>query len=223
MITTEETNLNQQERAMIDGLFDRLRQAEQQQGGRDEEAEALIEQRMASQPAASYLLAQVVLMQEQGLHNLQGRVEQLEKDLAASRQPVASDGGFLGGLFGGSSQQKTPAAGAPQIKRSGWSNSASPAAARAGMAPGSTGQAAAGAQGGGFLAGAMQTAMGVAGGVLLANAVSGLFADDSEAADASATAPEDLAEPPADAPMEEPADDEGGFFGGDFFGGDDEF
>ena len=80
-----------------------------------------------------------------------------------------------------------------------------------------------GAQGGGFMAGAMQTAVGVAGGMLLANAVGGLFAGDAEAAPAeAAAAPEAAPEMPPEAPMDEPAADEGGGFFDGFFGGDDE-
>jgi hypothetical protein len=217
--------LNQQERDMIDGLFERLRQAEQQQASRDPEAEALIQERMASHPAASYLLAQVVLMQEQGMKNLQSRVEQLEQDLTASR--------FSGSGGAASATGATPEPSAQPPKRSGWSNSASPAASRPGMAPGGAGQtAAAPGQGGGFLAGAMQTAVGVAGGMMLANAVSGLFSSDAEAADApeaAEAAPEAVDEPQVDEPMDAGgAEDEGGLFGGlfgggDLFGGDDEF
>lgn len=73
-----------------------------------------------------------------------------------------------------------------------------------------------GAQGGGFMAGAMQTAMGVAGGMLLANAMSGLFAGDAQASETSVAAPE------ASGGEEE----DGGLFGG-LFGddsdGDEEF
>ena len=58
-------------------------------------AEALIRDLMARQPAAPYLLAQVVLVQEQGLRNLQARVEELER----AERPQGN--GFLGGLFGG--------------------------------------------------------------------------------------------------------------------------
>jgi hypothetical protein len=224
--------LNQQEREMIDGLFERLRQAEQQGEARDPEAEALIQERMAKQPAASYLLAQVVLMQEQGLKNLQSRVEQLEQALA--ERPQASSSGFLGGLFGGGSQQakptppppprtgaQPPSARAAQPQRGGWTNPTDPAAARPGMAAGMPGQAGAAGHGGGggFMAGAMQTAMGVAGGVLLANAVTGMFADDSEAAEAAAPVDEGLEppvdEPMIDEPMEAPPEEDGGLFGGE--------
>jgi uncharacterized protein len=213
--------MNPQERDMIEGLFQRLQQAETGAGPRDGEAEALIRERMAAQPAAAYLLAQVVLVQEQGLRNLQTRVEELERDVAARPQ---GGGGFLGGLFGG---ERTPAAAqparapavaaAPAPKSSGWSNTrVSPHVA--GMQPGAPGTAAA-AGGGGFMAGAMQTAVGVAGGMLLANAVSGLFSGEAEAAtpEAAAAAEPEAMEPEAIEP--EPMEDDGGLFG-DFFGGD---
>lgn len=207
--------MNEQERGMIEGLFQRLQQAETQSGPRDHDAEALIGNLMARQPSAPYLLAQVVLVQEQGLRNLQTRVEELERQRAERPQ---GSGGFLGGLFGGG-QPAQPAQPEPDPqpamrKSSGWSNNKLPTRGTTAMQQPGASQA---AQGGGFMAGAMQTALGVGGGVLLANAVSGLFADEAEAT-----------EPEAAAPPEEPdthaAEDEGGLFG-DFFGGgeDDEF
>lgn len=197
-----------EERSMIEGLFQRLQQAEAQAGPRDAEAERLIQGLMARQPAASYLLAQVALVQEHGLRNLQTRVEELEREQAERPQ---GGGGFLGGLFGGRSQGAAQPAspGRPQAATGGgWSNSRFPGQGAAPMQPG--------AQGGGFMAGAMQTAMGVAGGVLLGNAVAGLFADDAQAA-------ETPAEPPAAAPEPEASagEEDGGLFGG-FFGGDEE-
>jgi uncharacterized protein len=214
--------MNQQERDMIEGLFQRLQQAETGAGPRDGEAEALIRERMAAQPAAAYLLAQVVLVQEQGLRNLQTRVEELEREVAARPQ---GGGGFLGGLFGGertgaaaqpARSPATAAASAPQS--SGWSNTRVPPHA-AGMQPGAPGTAAA-AGGGGFMAGAMQTAVGVAGGMLLANAVSGLFSGAADAAAPEAAAPAEPA-PEPEATEPEPMEDDGGLFGG-FFGGDEE-
>ncbi len=206
--------MNTDERSMIEGLFQRLQQAESQSGARDPQAESLIQGLVAQQPAAPYFLAQVVLVQEQGLKNLQTRVEELERALAERPQ---SGGGFLGGLFGSRSQgaAQPAASGAPQpAAGAGWSNSRFPAQGAAPMQYGPQG----GAQGGGFMAGAMQTAMGVAGGVLIGNAVAGLFADEAEAAPAPA-------EPPAAAPAEPEApaaEEDGGFFGSFFGGGEEE-
>ena len=197
--------MNQQEKDMIEGLFQRLQQAESQMGKPDAEAEALINGFMTRQSAAPYLLSQVVLVQEQGLKNLQAQVEDLQRQVAERPQ---GGGGFLGGLFGGGSQQATPARPAQPASR-GWGNSPTGAQAMGAspfqQQPG---------QGGGFLAGAMQTAMGVAGGVLLGNAIAGMFSSPAEAAESPAPAP---AEP--EAAPEEPAADEGGGFFDSFFGG----
>lgn len=200
--------MNEQEKGLVEGLFQRLQQAESQMGKRDAEAEALINGFMTRQSAAPYLLSQVVLVQEQGLKNLQTQVEDLERQLAERPQ---SGGGFLGGLFGGGSQPAAPAQPRPAAN-GGWSNS--PAGAQ-GLTRGGANafQQQPGAQGGGFMAGALQTAMGVAGGVLLGNAIGGLFSSPAEAA-----AP---AEPPAAAP-EAPAGEEGGGAFDSFFGGGEE-
>lgn len=212
--------MNEQERGMIEGLFQRLQQAETQGGPRDPEAETLIGELMARQPSAPYLLAQVVIVQEQGLRNLQTRVEELERQQA---ERSSDNGGFLGGLFGGGSQPRSQPQPKPQLaaqpaerKSGGWSNNSPSTQGAAAMQRPGVGQT---AQGGGFMAGAMQTALGIGGGILLANAVSGLFSDNAEAAEPEAAAPEALDEP--DAQMDE---EEGGLFG-DFFGDDggDEF
>ena len=205
--------MNEQERGMIEGLFQRLQQAETQAGPRDAGAETLINDLMARQPAAPYLLAQVVLVQEQGLRNLQTRVEELEREQA--ERPQGS--GFLGGLFGGSRPQSAAQVRPRPATGTGWSNSRFPAQGAAPIRPGMQPGMQSGAQGGGFMAGAMQTAMGVAGGMLLANAVSGLFAGDAQAAETSPEAPAAAPEQPEETGGEE----DGGLFGG-FFDGDDE-
>lgn len=195
--------MNQQERSMIEGLFQRLEQAEAQAGPRDAEAESLIHDLMSRVPASPYLLAQVVLVQEQGLQLLQTRIEALEQALA--ERPQA--GGFLGGLFGGGSRPQPAASAAPRAASGiGWSNSRFPAQSGLGAQPG--------AQGGGFMAGAVQTAIGVAGGMLLGNALAGLFGGEAQAAEAPAAVPEEVAT------AEQDAGD--GLFGGLFGGGDDD-
>jgi hypothetical protein len=194
--------MNQQERSMIEGLFQRLQQAEAQAGPRDPEAEALIRDLMSRQTAAPYLLAQVVLVQEQGLKQLQTRIEALEQEVAERPQ----GGGFLGGLFGGGQTQPAAAVAPRAAAGTGWSNTRFPARGGQGAQPA--------AQGGGFMAGAMQTAMGVAGGVLLANALSGIFAGEAEAAEPPTAAPEEPVVPEEEAG--------GGLFDGLFGGADDE-
>lgn len=203
--------MNEQERNMIQGLFQRLQQAETQAPPPDAEADALIRQFMERQPTAPYLLAQVVLVQEQGMRQLQSRVEELER--AAAERPQAQSAGFLGGLFGGGQPQPSAQVKPQPATSSGWSNSRPTPQGAASMQPG----AQTGARGGGFMAGAMQTAMGVAGGMLVANAVSGLFAGDTQAAEAP-PAPEDLSAAPEEAELPD-GEEGGGFFDG-FFGDD---
>jgi uncharacterized protein len=189
--------VDQNERHMIDDLFTRLQQAEQQSGPRDRNAEQQIGAALGRQPAAPYYMAQVILMQEQAVRSLTARVQQLEQELA---ERPAGGGSFLGGLFGGAGQAGTrtesgrtpvmPPGSTPATQAAvpgrGWASSQPAADERVpAMPPGSSygappvggrgwfGQGQGG--GGSFLGSAMQTAAGVAGGMLLANAVSGLF------------------------------------------------
>ena len=91
-----------QERDVIAGIFDRLRQAANQP--RDPEAERFIADRLREQPYAVYAMAQSVYVQEQALGNLQGQVEQLQAEVQQLRSqpaaPAQSGGGFLSGIFG---------------------------------------------------------------------------------------------------------------------------
>ena len=156
--------MDQNERGIIDDLFDRLRRAEGQAQPRDPEAEALIARHIAEQPAAPYYMAQAIVVQQEALARAQSRVQELERQHAER-----GSGGFLGGLFGG---QEAP----------------SPAArAAADRDPAGLGYYRGAAAGGGFLGGAMQTALGVASGFLVADAISGLLSPgDAAAADADA-------------------------------------
>lgn len=52
--------MNDQERNMIEGLFQRLAQAETQAGPRDVQAEAMIQGLVSRQPVAPYLMAQEI-------------------------------------------------------------------------------------------------------------------------------------------------------------------
>ena len=97
--------MDQNERGIIDDLFDRLRRAEGQSEPRDPEAEALIARHVAAQPAAPYYMAQAIVVQQEALARAQSRVQELERQLAER-----GSGGFLGGLFGG---QETPSPAAP--------------------------------------------------------------------------------------------------------------
>lgn len=153
------------DRALIDGVFDKVAEAERQAGPRDADAEALIAAHLKKQPHAPYYMAQGIVMLEESLKVAQNRIEQLEHAL---RQPAG--GGLLGGLFGGGGARGVPAP-VPATRQS-------PILAHAAQSrPGS----------GGFMAGAGQTMMAVAGGLVLGNLLSAaLMPDMAQAAEAPA-------------------------------------
>jgi uncharacterized protein len=150
--------MDQNERRIIDDLFEKLGRVEKDAPPRDPEAEALIRRHLGSQPGAPYYMAQAIVVQEQALANAQARVQELERKVAGR----PSGGGILSGLFGGGEESTRPERG-PARGPAGY-----PGAYRS--------------SGGGFLAGAMQTALGVAGGVLIADAIASAFAPEEAAA-----------------------------------------
>lgn len=154
--------MQSQERELITGLFGRLQPFESQP--RDGEADALIKDLAARQPAAPYLLVQTVLVQEQALKAAQERIAELEAKAGAA--PAAS--GFLGsapkiGPWG--APAAAPAAPPPSVP-------ATRSPLQAAVAPQQ------GGGGGGFLRTAMATAAGVAGGALLFEGIRGLMGNN---------------------------------------------
>ena len=71
--------LTREDRQAIDGLFERLREAERRGGPRDAEAEAYIQHKMAEQRGAAYYLAQTVVVQQEALKEAERRMEELER------------------------------------------------------------------------------------------------------------------------------------------------
>jgi uncharacterized protein len=148
--------MQSQERDLIAGLFGRLQPFESQP--RDPEAEALIKDFVARQPASPYLFVQTVLVQEQALKAAQERIAELEAQ--AGTAPAAA--GFLGsapkiGPWGSQPQAAAPQAPVPSTR--------SPLQAALAPQP----------AGGGFLRTAMVTAAGVAGGALLFEGIRSLM------------------------------------------------
>ncbi|EWY42201.1 hypothetical protein N825_20110 [Skermanella stibiiresistens SB22] len=200
--------MDQNERQIIDELFGKLRQAETQSGPRDAQAESFIREQVARQPAAPYLMAQAIVIQEQALAASQARIQQLEQEAQERPAAAAGGGGLFGSLFGGGAQRQ-PAA-APR-GNSPWGQAAQtpPGDPRVAAYADPRNQQ---RQGGGFMAGAMQTAMGVAGGMLIGNALGSMFSGGEAMAEDAVGAVEEQI------PEEIAPDD-----GGDFFGGDEEF
>jgi hypothetical protein len=168
--------MTSEERDLITGLFNRLQSADVQQ--HDAEADNLIRQLVASQPAAPYQIVQTLLVQEHALLNAQARIKALEQQLAAAsaqqvRPAPAHSGGFLSGLFGGSSTTPPPApSNIPPQSLPSVAPPAPPYPSTVNL-PASAG--------GGFLRGALTTAAGVAGGALLFQGVEDLLGHRSGA------------------------------------------
>jgi hypothetical protein len=174
-----------EDRQLITGLFDRMRNFGVP--AKDRDAEALIAQLVRALPDAPYMLVQSVLVQENALQQAGTRIQELEENLKALEREQQSrgsssgsflgSGGFLGGLFGGGArppsgraESSVPQAGtraAPPAysdqppRPQGWG-----AMPQSGPPPPAAG---------GFLHSAMSTAAGVAGGVLAANAIRDLL------------------------------------------------
>lgn len=187
------------ERQLISGLFDRMRQNGSVE--KDREADSLINQAVRQTPDAAYLLVQSVLAQEHYLQeagarieDLEGRMRQLEDQLQAQQsQPQKSSGGsFLGGLFGGSKPQPAPqqrAASSVPSFGGGRVNPGQPGSPwgqqpqQGGYAQGGYGQQPMqqAPAGGGFMRSALTTAAGVAGGMMAANAIQGMLGGGNSA------------------------------------------
>jgi hypothetical protein len=176
--------MDHQDRQAIEQLFGKIAQVEGQAGAPDVQAAEFIRSQIHRQPNAPYYMAQTIVVQEQALSAAQGRIQQLEHELASR---PAGGGGFLSSLFGGGQSRPQPH---------------QPCQLQHGMSPhmgsgmgGMMGGMAQQRGGGGFLAGAAQTAMGVAGGVLLGNMIAGAFSggDEAKAADASQAEPQQAA------------------------------
>jgi hypothetical protein len=175
--------MDHQDRQAIEQLFGKIAQVEGQSTPPDAQAADFIRSQIARQPNAPYYMAQTIVVQEQALNAAQGRIQQLEQELASR---PAGGGGFLSGLFGGGQPRSQP----HQPYQPQPMHGTPPH-----MAPGMIGGMAQHRGGGGFLAGAAQTAMGVAGGVLIGNMIADAFSggDEPKAADAGQAEPQQAA------------------------------
>ncbi len=203
-----------QERDVIAGIFDRLKQAANQP--RDPEAEAFIAERLREQPYAPYAMAQAVYVQEQALLNLQAQTEELQAQVQSLQnrpaEPAPQSGGFLSGIFGGGDRPADAPARAgsvppfpqrqAQTPSGAWTGQARPPGPGQGSGqqeqpqPGPWANQQAPGRGGGFMASALTTAAGVAGGMMLGNVLTNAFGG-GKSGEAKATEPEKAADTPA--------------------------
>lgn len=83
-----------EERRLLTDFLDQLKRAVV--SARDSEAEALINQAVAQQPDAAYLLVQKALLQEQALNAAKTQIVQLQDQIDRLRIRNSQSGGFLG-------------------------------------------------------------------------------------------------------------------------------
>lgn len=83
-----------EERRLLTDFLDQLKQAEV--FAKDSEAENLINQAVAQQPDAAYLLVQKALLQEQALNAAKTQIAQLQNQLDRLRTTSSQSGGVLG-------------------------------------------------------------------------------------------------------------------------------
>lgn len=165
--------MTQQERQLIDELFDRLARLEGQP--RDPDAERAIAEGLAHAPHAIYPLVQTVLVQDEALKMAEERIRELGGEIEAPRER-----GFLDNvrdaLLGPAPQPRRGSV--PEVRPSVWG-----AGAQAPQQPmpdyGNRG-------GGSFLGTAAATAAGVIGGSLLFNSLRSMTGGDQAHARQSA-------------------------------------
>lgn len=188
--------MNTEEQTLIDGLFGRIKQAEDPSQPRDAQAQACIEEHVRQQPAAPYYMAQAILVQEAAIKRLDEQNKQLQAELQQARAqaetaragnsaPSNGGGGFLSSIFGSGGRSAAPAVqpqrpAAPVASGGGWREPSAPGFSRPQAQQSGFGAAPARGGASSFLGGAMQTAAGVAGGVLLAQGISSLFNHHSQ-------------------------------------------
>lgn len=122
--------LNPEDRRAIEGLFNRLAEAERRTPARDRDAEALINAEIERLPSAPYYMAQTIVVQQQGLEAADARIRELESQLAQRdqqrqrspwdrgedgydqrQQRSGFGGGYGGGFLGGAMQTALGVAG----------------------------------------------------------------------------------------------------------------
>jgi hypothetical protein len=167
--------MTDEERQLIQGLADRIRNAPAPQVDRD--ADNLIRQSIGGRPDALYILTQTVLIQEMALNQAKQQIEQLKAQPPQPAQPPASflgdrPSGSQGGGFASSSYrtgyQAPPQQPPPLPPQYAPPQYASPQYVVVDQQP-------VGGRFSGFLQNAAQTAAGVVAGEVAFSAISSLF------------------------------------------------
>jgi hypothetical protein len=165
-----------QEQEMIGDLIDRVQKTQLTE--KDMDAEQMLQQGLAKNPDALYILAQTVLVQKYALEQAQAQLAQAKAQIEQMQQrPEPKHAtSFLGSLLG-RNEEPAPPPPPPPPPQQGYAPQQSypPQQAYPQYAPVGGGYGAPMGGGGGFLRGAMQTAAGVAAGALAFQGVESLM------------------------------------------------
>jgi hypothetical protein len=210
-----------QERELLTGLFDRLKQNEPAE--KDAEAGAFIRDAIARQPGAAYTLVQAVMVQEHALGEAGQRIQALEKDLAEARAGQPPQPSFLGAKLGSGRPWDRPATAAPSLRPT----MVPPPQVQPPQVQAPQVQPIGQPAGGSFMRTALGAAAGFVGGAMLMKGLEGMFGGhtgQAQAADLGAVPlPEAKPEPEAWNPVQEHADYVAGDDSGDAGASDDSF
>lgn len=151
--------MDNREQQLISTLADKIRTA--QPVTKDPQAAELIQRLIGTQPDATYVLTQAVLVQEDALATAHAEIRALQERLAQQPAAPAPAGGFMANIFGRSQPQPATNAVPPQGQPFAQSQPAG----------GGIGKS-------GFLATAATAAAAGAGGMFLAQGLGKLFSDE---------------------------------------------
>jgi uncharacterized protein len=181
-----------QEREMVDQLFDRLAQLEN--NPRDPDAERIITAGVARAPHATYALVQTALVMDEALKRANARIQELEAQVDGGGQQQ-QQGGFLDSMRDAVLGKREPRGSVPTVRAPAQPPSAPPPFQRqpdyppqtpppfpmgAGMGSGmGPGMGPPFGGGGSFLGTAASTAAGVVGGGLLLDSIRSMFGHHS--------------------------------------------
>jgi len=169
--------MEQNERVLIENLFNRLEHVEKKSSVRDISAEKLIQDLLIKQYNAPYYMTQIILVQEEAIKKLNERISQLENEISLMKEKDKKNSttSFLSGLFGSNnigSQSNN--------NKNTWGNNVgkqdyNPLPTGATVPTGNVGTIGSSSNVSSFLGSALQTATGVAGGIVMGNMLMNLF------------------------------------------------
>ncbi|QCI20332.1 DUF2076 domain-containing protein [Buchnera aphidicola (Brachycaudus cardui)] len=170
--------MKDEEKNLIENLFNRLKKTELNSSERDQEADDLIQKLVKQQPASSYYMAQTILIQETAIKKMSITIEELKKriEMLNNIEKSSKKPSFLSNFF-----KTSPISQKISHDNNIWKNNdktSSPfqnSNATMSTPIAQTIPTVTTTRNSGFLSNALQTATGVAGGMILGNMLMNVF------------------------------------------------